>query len=342
MAEVANLGGTAIKPVGWDRTGWEAFKYLLFDADNGTILTRTPLSWLKITAFYIIYYAFLTGFWVACLFIFFETLPHETLGPRWLKDDGLIGKNPGVGIRPKNSDRRIDSQMFVLKAGDVNRDVSEKLGEGDLNADYAKRVELFMNVYKKTPAAGYKAFDKRTLGFCQHFPYGYVVNSTDEQVTPCIFIKLNNIWKWTPQPIDCNRTAEQIEKDTYSKDCPKHIHKHVTGAVGKTAGTNNIWIDCQGRLPADREALREGAGIDYYPPTRAISIEDFFPYVGQKNQDDKTVGYHPPLVAIRLTPNPSGKLRGQLIHVECRAYYKDVKHVAKDKVGLVQFEVQLI
>ena len=60
------LGGTAIKPVryhmaymkeyilgkvtdyqlchgyqvGWDRTGWEAFKYMLFDPDNGTILTR--------------------------------------------------------------------------------------------------------------------------------------------------------------------------------------------------------------------------------------------------------------------------------------------------------------
>ena len=26
--------------VGWDRTGWEAFKYMLFDPDNGTILTR--------------------------------------------------------------------------------------------------------------------------------------------------------------------------------------------------------------------------------------------------------------------------------------------------------------
>ena len=26
--------------VGWDRTGWEAFKYMLFDPENGTILTR--------------------------------------------------------------------------------------------------------------------------------------------------------------------------------------------------------------------------------------------------------------------------------------------------------------
>jgi len=340
MAEVANLGGTAIKPVGWDRTGWEAFKYLLFDADNGTILTRTPLSWLKITAFYIVYYAFLTGFWVACLFIFFETLPDEVEGPRWLMDDGLIGKNPGVGIRPKNSDRRIDSQMFVLKNGDVNRKMSEKLGEGDLNADYAKRVELFMKVYQKTPAEGYKPFDKSSLGLCEHFPYGYVVNSTEEQVTPCIFIKLNNIWNWTPTPINCTLTDEDLKKEKYKKDCPKHIYEHVTGPLGSAAGDKNIWIDCQGRLPADREALREGAGLEYFPPSRAISIEDFFPYQGQKNQEDKRYGYHPPLVAIRLSP--SGKLRGQLIHVECRAYYEGVEHIPKDKVGLVQFEVQLI
>ena len=31
--------------VGWDRTGWEAFKYMLFDPDNGTILTRCNLKY---------------------------------------------------------------------------------------------------------------------------------------------------------------------------------------------------------------------------------------------------------------------------------------------------------
>ena len=26
--------------VGWDRTGWEAFRYMIYDGENGTILTR--------------------------------------------------------------------------------------------------------------------------------------------------------------------------------------------------------------------------------------------------------------------------------------------------------------
>ena len=59
---------------------------------------------------------------------------------------------------------------------------------------------------------------------------------------------------------------------------------------------------------------------------------------GQRNQVDKDVGYHSPLVAIQVEP----KQAGQLVHMECRAYYRGVKHDKKDKLGLVQFEVQVL
>ena len=95
LQEIQKLGGTAIKPVGWDRTGWEAFQYMLWNPDTGEILTRTPLSWLKITVFYCIYYCCLAGFWIACLNVFFATLPEAHDGPRWLKEDSIIGVNPG-------------------------------------------------------------------------------------------------------------------------------------------------------------------------------------------------------------------------------------------------------
>ena len=89
------LGAVAIKPPGWDRTGWEAFRYFLYDPDNGTFLSRTPLSWLKITVFYTIYYSCLAAFWYACLMIFFMTLPEEVEGPKWKQEGSLIGVNPG-------------------------------------------------------------------------------------------------------------------------------------------------------------------------------------------------------------------------------------------------------
>ena len=91
---------------------------------------------------------------------------------------------------------------------------------------------------------------------------------------------------------------------------------------------------------------------------------------GQRNQEDRDVGYHSPLVAIQVKPKTSEyilhiyvvlfnacalsvklsgtkiqvepKKRGQLVHVECRAYYRGVRHDKKDKLGLVQFEVQIL
>merc|ERR1712236_49739 len=103
------LGGTAIKPKGWDRKGMEAFKYFLYNPDTGEILSRTPLSWLKIFIFYTVYYSCLAAFWAICLLIFFLVIPAK--------------------------DMRIDSQMFYLKRNCNRRDNSED-GEGDLNIDY--------------------------------------------------------------------------------------------------------------------------------------------------------------------------------------------------------------
>ena len=87
------MGGTAIKPVGWDRTFCESMQYMIYDPANGTILTRTPLSWLKIIVFYCIYYCFLAGFWIGCLNIFFMTLPEDR--PKWEQAASIIGDNPG-------------------------------------------------------------------------------------------------------------------------------------------------------------------------------------------------------------------------------------------------------
>jgi len=385
------IGGTAIKPVGWDRTGWEAFKYMLCDPQKGTILTRTPLSWVKIIAFYIIYYSCLATFWITCLFIFGLTLPYTFDGPKWKMESGLIGSQPGVGIRPRNADALIDSQMFQLESEDQNPNPSRPGGEGFTNADYAARVQRFLENYMKNPAQpspeypvqdyedleyveatgqllihleggvvevtnlqvrdqllinmaltpnenfvpkfkGYKAFDPTTtLGPCGIFPYGYV----GEHVQPCIYIKLNKIWGWEPRPVQCDQ--ENYGYD-YNYDCPESLRKHLNSPAAKEAGEENIWIDCYGRNAADKEAL-EGR-ITYYPASRAIPIS-YFPYLGERNQLDADVGYHSPLVAIQVDPRNSSPHRGQLVHMECKAYYKGVRHNRKDKIGLVQFEVQI-
>ena len=58
--------------------------------DTGAIMGRTPMSWLLITVFYIIYYTFLTAFFILMLQVFFTTLDEKR--PTWtMEDGGLIG-----------------------------------------------------------------------------------------------------------------------------------------------------------------------------------------------------------------------------------------------------------
>merc|ERR1712223_1700125 len=134
LQEIQKLGGTAIKPVGWDRTGWEAVQYLIWNPDTGEVLTRTPLSWLKIFVFYCIYYGCLAAFWAAMLNIFFITIPPEH--PKWMLEESIIGINPGLGVKLANQDQRIDSGMFILAtdglaatATDPSKNKKGELGE---------------------------------------------------------------------------------------------------------------------------------------------------------------------------------------------------------------------
>jgi len=322
------LGGTAIKPVGWDRTGMEAFKYLLYNPDTGEVLTRTPLSWLKITVFYTIYYSCLAAFWVGCLNIFFLTLPENSMGPKWTMDKSIIGTNPGVGLRPQNTDKLIDSQMFVLKAQDTNviptNEGRDNEGQGNTNVDYAARLRKFLKIYKTPAGKGYHDFDLTTLGDdCSTFPYGFVKKG-GKPVAPCIFVKFNKIWDWTPTPIS--------DTDEDFGALPQAVQDHYNNQKEAGESLDNVWINCDGRYPADQEAL--AAGLEYFPASRAIPAK-YFPYTGGAEISGNN--YHSPLVAIKITPTKA--TMGQLVHIECRAYFKDVIHNTKDKMGLVQFEV---
>jgi len=292
---VQNLGGNAIKPEGWDRTGFEAFKYFLYNPRTGEILSRTPLSWVKITIFYIIYYFCLAVFWLSCLQVFFLTLPDIHDGPKWTQEYGIIGRNPGVGVRPQNIN--IDSQMFVLNQRD--------------NSYYTYQTQRFLESYQKQVTKPYHVFDLADLSECGIYPYGYGAD-----LAPCIFIKLNKIWGWEPSPI------------TYSDDLYGDVSEGLRAEVLETerkGGTEYVWIDCDGRYAADKEAIQK---IEYFPSSRGMPVK-YFPYTGNS--------YHSPLVAIKIHPKTASI--GQLIHMECRAHHYEVIHDTKDKLGLVQFEL---
>jgi len=309
------LGGTAIKPVGWDRSGMEAFKYMLWNPDTGEVLTRTPLSWVKIIVFYIIYYSCLAAFWIACLQVFFLTIPEQE--PRWLLSESIIGVNPGVGLRPKQMDKLIDSSIFIFDQSDVETAPTDDDGEGNRNADAVKRMENFMAKNSNTTNLVTPVFDTDTLGSCAESPYGYM--PVNGKVEPCLFLKLNKIYGWKPYGVN----LADLDSPTYA-DMTDELKTKIRETEGTTGNATNVYMDCKGRYDADREALT----LTYFPENQGLPMK-YFPFAGGN--------YQSPLVAVKI----SSTTIGQLLHIECRAWFHDVKHVTKDKEGLIQFEVQI-
>lgn len=312
------LGGTAIKPP--ERHGMEAIKYLIYNPDTGEVFTRTPKSWALITVFYLIYYSCLAAFWAMCLIVFLKTLPEGQ--PKWTTKGSLIGDSPGLGMRPVQTDKLIDSSMISYLVGskkdEKNADGSTYQGwEGWVNRtkDFLGEYDLEDGKNKHGVKLGkdVKRFDPTSsLDVCAQGNFGYDVGK------PCVFLKLNKIFDLEHDYY----TKERINA-TFPEKMPQELKDHIKATPGEY-----VWIDCRPEYPADIEAL-EGK-IKYFPAARGFPAE-YFPY---KNQ----AGYQSPLVAVQFD---ASKAKGQLLHVECRAWAGNIGYNRRDRIGIVRFEILL-
>ena len=245
------LGGTAIKPV--ERHGWERVRYFLHNPETGAFCSRTPKSWFLIFLFYVIYYSCLAGFWYGMLQIFFLTLNDET--PKWMKEESIIGVNPGMGVRPRQADSRIDSSMYLFN-GNWNGEKTNDI-EQDSDAGFAARMSDFL---ERTLVEGQSGavncsdedlnkprdksqppciFDSSSFGACAKFPYGY---SKDSGLNPCVIVKLNKIFGLVPQPFEAN------------DDLPAAIPEAVRNLIKNPGEPRRVYIECHGENAADEEA----------------------------------------------------------------------------------------
>jgi len=286
------LGGTAIKPV--ERHGFEALQYLIYNKDTGEVFTRTPKSWALIIIFYIIYYSCLAAFWALCIFVFFQTLDEDK--PKW--QSGIIGRSPGVGLRPNQTDELVDSSIIAFSAIAGNEEM-----EG-----YVSRADDFLKSYEGSN------FDvKANLGDCAKKGHGF------DQGKPCIFLKLNRIYGLVH---DYYNSTKNFPQDV--ADFPQDLRDKVLSLP--EADRNQVWIKCRPEYPADVEGIKK---IEYFPKTQGFPAK-YFPYTKQP-------GYMSPLVAVQFEPLRTG----QLLHIECRAYAKNIGYNRRDRIGIVHLEIML-
>lgn len=310
--------GTVFKPPE-QKKGLAGFSEFLYNSSTGEFLGRTGTSWAKITVFYIIFYACLAAVWALFLTIFLQTL--EETAPKWQGANGIIGANPGLGFRPSPPYDYVDSTLIMFTHGQ---------GAGDDWKHWTTELEKFWEPYakgldnsgefvedcsftkKKSSKEKVCFFDTKTISepcFPESF-FGY------DKGNPCIFIKLNKIYGWEPQPYD-NTSA-----------LPESMPAQLKNAIKENARGNGgtpqpiVWLSCEGENPADKENI----GPITYSPLQGFPAYHF-PYL-------RTPGYLSPFVAVQLKqPSP-----GVLVNIECKAWAKNIRHNRMDRIGIVHFE----
>ena len=271
-------------------------------------------------------------FWYAMLRLFFLTVPADH--PKYQQDASIIGNNPGVGMRPGQADQKLDFSSMIFLVKNDNTDEPAKDGEGLSNADWAKRYDMYLEKYKNTSGTTEDCsnmdnkkeacrFDIADLGPCGQHPFGYLVGGKTI-VEPCVLLKINRIFGWTPQKYSEEdlEEAQKLNEDFPEDQMPPEVADKIKGNGDK------IYIDCSGENPFDKENLKDK--MNYFPQDQGIPFH-YFPYVHSNRN------YHNPLVAVKF----SSLKPGVLYHIQCKLWAKGVRHSKKEKAGLVHFEIFL-
>uniref|UniRef100_A0A1I8A961 Sodium/potassium-transporting ATPase subunit beta-3 n=1 Tax=Steinernema glaseri TaxID=37863 RepID=A0A1I8A961_9BILA len=287
----------------------ETFATFLFNKDKGTCLGRNAKSWCQILTFYVIFYALLTAFWMACLAIFLNTLDLKV--PRYYGKGTIIGINPGVGYQPWLKD---DPDSTLISFNVKNEKSYEK---------YVAALDEYLSKYENlnntrvcgsdesnSQAISYgKVNEKNPLPACQFdlniFKEAGCSKENDygfKEGKPCAILSLNRLIGWQPVDYPENSVPEQV-RDRYKK--------------------NNIAINCDGAYDVDKEHI----GKLTYIPAEGISGK-YYPYAVMDN-------YHQPIAMVKFDSLPDNKL----VLVECRAYALNIEHDISSRLGLVHFEV---
>jgi len=316
-----------------------SFQQFLYNPETGAILGRTIGSWIKITIFYIIYYTFLAGFFTLMLLAFFQTLKDGK--PQYEQDESIIGSNPGLGFRPSPENRHIESTLIWFRTGSTSGNwepwvtrLKEFLNDYDIhnNKSDSKQSRRRDRDYVEQEDCGKLAANEPTKrnSICKinkeelfqedctlKHNFGYPAGK------PCILIKLNRIYGWTPDPYISTTDEKELPEELPAIIKQKIIENSANEETRKL--NDRVWLDCYGINPADKENLGE---VSYFPD-RGFS-QNYFPYLNQK-------GYLSPAVFLQLK-NPT---KAVMIAVECKAWAKNIEHDSMDRIGLAHFEVMI-
>lgn len=235
----------------------------IYNPRNKTVLDRSGKSWLKIIAFYLVFYIILAGFFAAMLYGFFTVVPDNE--PRLQDWDSLIKYNPGMGYRPQ------PDIVYTL--------IDFEQGELSTYKDFTESLDTFLENYSEKNQTDRGLVDcgssSRAPSVACKFPlsklgsectsakkYGY------DEGKPCVLLKMNKLFNWAPEPYNGN--------ETNSGETPPEQEEGF------------LKVTCEGVTAADKDNI---GPMKFYPSGGFDA--SYFPYKNQK-------GYLAPLVMVQF------------------------------------------
>ncbi|KAI8772347.1 sodium/potassium-transporting ATPase subunit beta isoform X2, partial [Biomphalaria glabrata] len=260
----------------------------------------------EITVFYIIFFGVLSAFFVSNVVIFNKTI--DDVEPKLQGDSSLLRGNPGLGFRPMP-----DIQTTLIR---VSHDVKEL-------ESYVKSINTIIHKYQNQTDAVDCSSINETRPLARDHCYFNISALTEhcneengyglKDGQPCVLLKLNKVYGWTPNPW----TKTEIRTES---EVPEYIQNIYT--------PDQIWVHCHGENAGDVDNLGHASEIKYYPQ-QGFPVA-YYPYLNQEN-------YRSPLVFVQF----QNLTKHVGIMVECIALDRNIKVDKKDKEGSIHFELMV-
>ncbi|XP_027864404.1 sodium/potassium-transporting ATPase subunit beta-1-like [Xiphophorus couchianus] len=273
------------KSGGWRETFW--------DPEKREFLGRTGDSWLKISVFYVIFYAFLCGIFVATILVLLMTL--NMYKPRY--QDRIVPS--GLSFSPYAHNLEIiyktddpssyevyvkSLKEFIEQYNDEKQTDNMKYEDcGTTPKLYTERGELESNTGQRKSCR----FSRRELQGCSgenDTTFGF------KEGKPCLIVKLNRIINFRPKPPS---SSDLLPDDLQGKSFYNFLPVHCT----------NRWAEDDGLI----------GEIKYFGFAGNAGFPlQYFPYYGKMLHPN----YLQPLVGIKFT----NLTKNRELRIKCKVY----------------------